>query len=248
MDKNKIRNIIGVFCILGSLGGMSSGQPLPSLFILLFGISLLPAIYQKISFNKIKNPHITIPIIVFVLFIITISIFGNSSSENIQNSISNTNKNNNTIYENSIIEDKNTESNKMDYTIDVPSFNNITYNQLVEKMGQPTDTEPYKSEGKEAKIYFYNNKYEFIFYNDKLIRLTIYASEFEELKSINNIEEFCKKLNIKEISLKNKFADTGYALRYKNLTSSIKDFWITSLDDSEYIQIKITFETNGFNI
>lgn len=250
MEKNKIRYIIGIICILGSFGGMSSGQPLPSIFMMLFGISLLPVIYQKIDFSKIKNPDITIPVVVFVLFIIMIAIFGNTSNnENIQDNTSNTNIiTNTTSNESNIIENERKENNKIDYILDVPSFNNITYNQLIEKMGQPTDTDTYNSKGKEAKINIYDDKFEFMFYDDKLIRLTICAYEFEELKNLNNIEDFCKKLNITEYSTENKSADTGYALRYKNLTNSIKDFWITSLDDSEYIQIKITFETNGFDI
>ena len=251
MDKSKIRYIIGIICILGSFGGMSSGQPLPSIFMLLFGLSLLPIIYQKINvIGRIKNIQIIAPIIVFVLFIIAIGSVGNNSNTN-----QNNNSNDTVIEENKSDElDKQSQENntnetlKNQYILDVPSFDNITYNQLIEKMGNPTDNDTYTVDGKTAKIYIYDEKYEFMFYNDKLIRLTICAYEFEELKNLNSINEFCEKLNITGYSTKNKSADTGYASRYKDLTNSIKDFWITGLGEPDYLQIKITFDTNGFNI
>lgn len=251
MDKNKIRYIIGIICIIGSFGGMSTGQPLPSIFMLLFGISLLPIIYEKVDVSRIKNAEIVIPIVVFVLFVIVIASVGNTTSQN--------DIDNNEIVENNVMNDKNEEnkSEEEDKTntivetksiMDVPSFTNITYDLLVEKMGQPTSNDTYTVNGKTAQIYSYDKRYEFMLYNNKLIRITIYASEIEELKNLKKIDDFCKKLNITDYSTSNKSADTGYALRYNNLTEAINDFWITSLDDSDYIEIKITFDTNGFNI
>lgn len=65
---NKIKYIIGIICILVSFGGILSGQLLPAIFMLLFGISLLPIFYEKTKLN-IKYIQIILPIILIFLFV-----------------------------------------------------------------------------------------------------------------------------------------------------------------------------------
>ncbi len=64
----KVRIILGIILILGGIGGISSGQAIPAIFCILCGISLMPAIYEKIKLQNNKKLQIIIPIILFIIF------------------------------------------------------------------------------------------------------------------------------------------------------------------------------------
>lgn len=81
----KVRIILSIILILGGIGGISSGQIIPAIFCILCGISLIPAIYEKIKLQNNKKLQVIIPIILFIIFSMTLPKETiNNSSENEQ--------------------------------------------------------------------------------------------------------------------------------------------------------------------
>lgn len=68
----KVRIILSIILILGGIGGISSGQIIPAIFCILCGISLIPAIYEKIKLQNNKKLQVIIPIILFIIFSMTL--------------------------------------------------------------------------------------------------------------------------------------------------------------------------------
>ena len=64
----KIRIIIGIICIMAGLGGIASFEILRGILTMLFGVSLIPNIYEEIKLDKIKYIQIIIPLV--LLFVI----------------------------------------------------------------------------------------------------------------------------------------------------------------------------------
>lgn len=93
---NYFRYIIGGFCVLLSIAYFGESF-LEGLFFLLFGVSFFPVIYKKI--NKFKKISIVLPIVLFILFGISIP----ESSKNTQDIQNNPEINQATVEEKEII-------------------------------------------------------------------------------------------------------------------------------------------------
>lgn len=68
---NIIRNIFGGFFIFIGITGILSGSLLAGIFVLLFGVSLFPNFYEKTKLNKVKYIQIILPIMLMIIFVIT---------------------------------------------------------------------------------------------------------------------------------------------------------------------------------
>lgn len=78
MKKNIIRNIIGGFFIFTGFVGMFSSGFWAGIFMMLFGISLLPIFYEKVKLDNIKHIQIILPI---VLMIISVMVMPEATTE-----------------------------------------------------------------------------------------------------------------------------------------------------------------------
>ncbi|ATU04911.1 hypothetical protein BKN14_00435 [Candidatus Gracilibacteria bacterium HOT-871] len=82
---NFLLYLLGFFFILGGFMTLTEGQTVPALFILSFGILLLPKVYQEVKqkFPKIKKLYyITLTIFTFIFGMISL---GNKTLEEIEN-------------------------------------------------------------------------------------------------------------------------------------------------------------------
>ncbi len=70
--KNVLRNIFGCLMIISGLFGMFINSILAGVFMVLFGISLLPVFYKKTKIN-IKYIQVILPIVLFGLFTVAVS-------------------------------------------------------------------------------------------------------------------------------------------------------------------------------
>lgn len=70
--KDVIKNIIGAFFVFIGFFGMFSSGVLSGILMMLFGISLLPIVYEKTSLNKYKHIQIILPIALIILFAISL--------------------------------------------------------------------------------------------------------------------------------------------------------------------------------
>lgn len=63
--RDMFRYIFGVVLVFGGISEFSA-KPIFSAFAILFGISLLPALYDFTPLGKRKNLYIIIPVILFI--------------------------------------------------------------------------------------------------------------------------------------------------------------------------------------
>jgi len=124
-NSDKVRYVIGVLFMVGGFSGIMSGDFLAGLFVIIFGASLLPVIYEKLKIESNKNLHIILPIILFVLVCVFMP---NTESEYIDNT---TNMN---VMEN-IINETTVEKNEIE-TNTITEGNTIANTEET----QPTET------------------------------------------------------------------------------------------------------------
>lgn len=107
---NIIRNIFGGFFIFGGFCGICVNDFLAGFFMMLFGISLLPIVYEKTKLSKVKYIQIILPIILIFISIINMP---EVPSED------NTNTNANIAQENGNIEITNLKFNEAEIQLDI---------------------------------------------------------------------------------------------------------------------------------
>lgn len=80
-----IRIGLSVVLILSGIGGITAGDIAPAIFCILCGISLIPAIYKKVKLENNKKVQIIIPIILFIIFGMTMQSKGTTTKDNYSN-------------------------------------------------------------------------------------------------------------------------------------------------------------------
>ncbi len=76
-----VRSVIGIFLIIGGIGGLTLSMVLSAIIMILLGISLMPIFYEKTGLKNMKKLQIIIPILFAI--ILMFSIQGESTSGDI---------------------------------------------------------------------------------------------------------------------------------------------------------------------
>ncbi|MGE7916329.1 hypothetical protein [Lysinibacillus xylanilyticus] len=141
--------------------------------------------------------------------------------------------------------------------IDATQFSRINSSQLVKIMGEPEKIEDYKwsvpktGQSIVGKLYIYEkNKYEFILFDDSVVRLNIYSGQYwgydESTMTFEKKEDIFPLFGIEPNKQLKKVADTNYALRYSPVSDKIDDMWIQEIDDKTFEIAKFTYDSNYF--
>lgn len=193
--KDKIRYIAGtLFCIggLSSLTNSGSNYIIVSILFILFGLSLMPFIYEKYLYKvNINKFHILLPILLFVGMCITIpkEEIDSEYNKNTSNSNSKSNQSNNNS-SNSVQANDNKNDNKTNYK----NLTNITNQKLKENfISACKEINLNTSDIKELKkVEDWNSgpRYTFSYFGHKFI---LYAYDSGEISSItianNNLDK-----------------------------------------------------------
>lgn len=110
-----LRNIFGGFFIIAGLCGICSNDFLAGFFMMLFGITLLPIVYEKTKLNKVKYIQIILPIICIIISIMNMPDVTNENNTN--SNITETNTN--IIQKNENIEITNLKFNESEIQLDI---------------------------------------------------------------------------------------------------------------------------------
>ena len=136
--------------------------------------------------------------------------------------------------------------------VDSKKFALVSSEKLIGLMGQPKDVEEWNfttSKGTfPAKTYSYDTEYhyEFLVIDNKVVRMNCYSLKYwngngESIKytSKNDIPRIFGVTEEMGVP-----SDTGYAIRWSNLTGSIKDFWVINVDDTAKTidGVKVTYD------
>ena len=149
------------------------------------------------------------------------------------------------------------EKSDVDVMIDVNQFSRISSSELVEIMGEPQKIDDYEwlvpKTGKSivGKLYIYeDSKYEFILFDDKVVKLDIYSGTFmgydDSRFSFDSEEDIFAMFNIEPNSNMKKTADTNYALRFSPISETVADVWIQEISDDQFDIAKFTYNVNYF--
>lgn len=156
--------------------------------------------------------------------------------------------------------DKNTAEKakeSVELIIDTSQFSRISSAELVQIMGEPEKVEdfewkiPRTNEGIVGKLYIYDkNKYEFILFDDSVVRLNVYSGSFmgydNSKMTFDNEEDIFTMFAIEPNENLKKIADTNYALRYSPVSDKVADVWIQEINGNEFGIAKITYNLNYF--
>lgn len=126
---------------------------------------------------------------------------------------------------------------------DVTSLSLVSADTLVSLIGEPDTIESAKLTGvKEVACTYYEyNDHEvfgyvsFAIVNDEVIRLTSYA-EYEMT------DDVLAQFGVERSSNCSISADTGYALRYSNPSSTVDDFWIADIENDTFGFLQVTYD------
>lgn len=146
---------------------------------------------------------------------------------------------------------------KVETVIDVTQFSRISSSQLIALLGEPESRSNYEwsipTTGKSivGELFVYDqNKYEFILFDDSVVRLNVYSGSFmgydESKMSFNREEDLFSMFGIKPNSNLKKVADTGSALRYTPVSEKVAEVWIQQIEGSQFDIAKITYNLNYF--
>lgn len=145
------------------------------------------------------------------------------------------------------------ETTNINKIIDAQQFSNVSADKVKEVLGKPSDTDKWNwtipSMGEEipAITYAYDNpnsdSYELMMVKGKVIRFT-YNCETQDL-SKSSIEDICNTFGITYDSGAQLVANTGSALRYRNINDKIDEIWVVSGESNKCI-VKITYDIRYF--
>jgi len=138
-------------------------------------------------------------------------------------------------------------NSNVEVLFDVTPFSQITPEKLVELKGKAESIEDWEfssPNGKKykAKTYSYDNgNQEFMIIDKKVVRLTVRGTgqKFNDAKSVLSM------YGIKPEESMSKTADTGSAIRYKNVTDQVGDFWVIHTNKS-IDTLKVTYDIKYF--
>lgn len=124
---NVLRYICGVFFILTGFSGMLINNILAGFFMMLFGISLLPVLYKKTKLNQIKHIQIILPIILIIIYGMSMPDVLNVTYTNIIADVdTNTSISTNIVQETKNIDITNLKFNEAEIELDINESKNIT--------------------------------------------------------------------------------------------------------------------------
>ena len=118
-------------------------------------------------------------------------------------------------------------------------------------MGEPEAVENWEYQKSDTETlpmstyFFQNNRFEFILYDDKVQRISIYSDSYNDFQaptfSFTEKDDILRSLGIDPATVpESARIDTGYALRYEPV-GKIKSIWIPSYEGNSYDEIKISF-------
>lgn len=131
--------VLGAIMIIAGIGSIKENEIWFAIFMILFGLSFWPIVYEKLKLDKIKDINVIIPVI---LFIICVTVSPRGEEQSTQNNISNnivSEKQENKLEETKInissLEIKETEirinkDEQKDIEIMVTSANGANYNDI----------------------------------------------------------------------------------------------------------------------
>ncbi|MCH7321786.1 hypothetical protein LZ480_07750 [Solibacillus sp. MA9] len=148
-------------------------------------------------------------------------------------------------------------SKTVEQVIDVTQFNKISSSELVKIMGEPEQIEdfewtvPKNNQSIVGKLYIYEgNKYEFILFDDILVRANIYSGDYighdNTIMSFEEKEDIFPMFGISPNSSMRKEADTNYALRYERVSDDVEGVWILEIENKNFGIAKFTYDSNYF--
>lgn len=146
---------------------------------------------------------------------------------------------------------------KVEVMLDVNKFSRISSSELVKIMGEPEKIDDYEwkvprtNESIVGKIYIYDeNKYEFILFDDSVVRLNIYSGTYmgydDSTMTFNEVQDIFAMFGIEPNKDLKKISDTNYALRYSPVSDKVADVWIQEVKGNEFGIAKITYDLNYF--
>lgn len=149
---NVLRYICGVFFILTGFSGMLINNILAGFFMMLFGISLLPVLYKKTKLNQIKHIQIILPIILIIIYGMSIPDVPNVTNSNIIADVdTNTSISTNIVQETKNIDITNLKFNESEIELDINESKNITL-EIAPENANIDSLEYYSSNDKVATI------------------------------------------------------------------------------------------------
>jgi len=134
-----------------------------------------------------------------------------------------------------------------DVVWDVSSLSLVSADTLVSLIGEPDTVESGKLTGvKEVACTYYEyDNHEIFGYvsfaivNDKVVRLSSYA-EYEMT------DDVLAQFGVERSSNCSISADTGYALRYSNPSSTVDDFWIADIENDTFGFLQVTYDMSYY--
>ncbi len=143
------------------------------------------------------------------------------------------------------------ESKDPNVLLNVKEFNLISSKKLLQKMGEPEKVENWEYQKSESETLpmttytFQNNRFEFVLYDDKVQRISIYADSYNDFTapgfSFNEKDDILRALGIDPATVpESSRIDTGQALRYESI-GKIRYIWVPSYEGNSYDEIKISF-------
>lgn len=157
--------------------------------------------------------------------------------------------------------DKNQSNKKEEKTaelvIDANQFSRISSSELIEILGEPEKVEDYTwkipktNESIVGKLYIYDrNKYEFILFDDRVVRLNVYSGQFmgndDSKMKFESEDDIFAMFGIEPNKRFRKVADTNYALRYTPVSDKVAEVWVQEINGNEFDIAKITYNLNYF--
>lgn len=138
------------------------------------------------------------------------------------------------------------EAPKIDMILDASQYSRITFEELTDLLGEPSNTENWNYNGNDVVTYTYKNDstYEFMMIDDQIVRFTILYDEPQELKTaayVFPMYGITPSDNLKQIK-------TGSSvLKYHMVSDKIAEVFVPEVKDDSFDMIKFTYNLNYFD-
>lgn len=148
---------------------------------------------------------------------------------------------------------ENKEEIKKTSLINVEDYSLISKKELKKLMGSPQQKEEwtYNYSIPLTTWSYHDHRFEFIFYENQLIRLNINSEKYNDLNGdsfpYNSDEDALHLLGLTSDDVSfSKRKNTGVARRYTEVNSKIYDIWFCDINNNKVDTIKITFASGIF--
>lgn len=137
--------------------------------------------------------------------------------------------------------------------INVEDYSLISMKQLKKKMGKPQEIEEwiYNDTIPLTTVSYKDHRFEFIFYDDQLIRVTLNSEKYNNSKGKSfSYTSDAEGLHLLGLTTDDvdfaKKKNTGVARRYTEVNEKIYDVWFCDIHDEKVDTIKVTFASGIF--